>query len=103
MFSYAKDEFPKEYVPTIFDNYCTEVMIDNKPVFLNLWYVKKYFLYYRDTAGQEDYDRLRPLSYPDTDVYLLCFSVVNPETFEHVSSKVLYKKLKANSGFKNYN
>ena len=40
-----------------------------------------------DTAGQEDYDRLRPLSYPDTDVLLLCFAVDNPDSFENVADK----------------
>lgn len=38
--------------------------------------------------GQEDYDRLRPLSYPQTDVFLVCFSVVSPSSFENVKEKV---------------
>ncbi|XP_016422369.1 cell division control protein 42 homolog [Sinocyclocheilus rhinocerous] len=38
-------------------------------------------------AGQEDYDRLRPLSYPQTDVFLVCFSVVSPSSFENVKEK----------------
>lgn len=42
-----------------------------------------------DTAGQEDYDRLRPLSYPQTDVFLICFSVMSPASFENVKEKWL--------------
>jgi cell division control protein 42 len=41
-----------------------------------------------DTAGQEDYDRLRPLSYPQTDVFLVCYSVVAPASYENVKEKV---------------
>ena len=40
-----------------------------------------------DTAGQEDYDRLRPLSYPDTNVILLCFAIDHPDSFLNVSLK----------------
>jgi GTPase SAR1 family protein len=43
--------------------------------------------YHRDTAGQEDYDRLRPLSYPQTDVFVLCFSIASPTSLENVASK----------------
>lgn len=40
-----------------------------------------------DTAGQEDYDRLRPLSYPDTDVILMCFSIDSPDSLENIPDK----------------
>ncbi|KAA8577381.1 hypothetical protein FQN60_009165 [Etheostoma spectabile] len=61
---FSKDQFPEVYVPTVFENYVADIEVDGKQVELALW----------DTAGQEDYDRLRPLSYPDTDVILMCFS-----------------------------
>lgn len=38
-------------------------------------------------TGQEDYDRLRPLSYPDTDVILMCFSVDNRDSLENIQAK----------------
>ena len=41
-------------------------------------------------TGQEDYDRLRPLSYPQTDVFLVCFSVVSPASFENVKERVTF-------------
>lgn len=62
----------------VFDNYAVTVMIGGEPYTLGLF----------DTAGQEDYDRLRPLSYPQTDVFLVCFSVISPSSYENVKEKV---------------
>jgi len=76
LISYTQGTFPKEYVPTIFDNFNKQVCVDGLSVNLQLW----------DTAGQEDYSKLRPLSYPDTHVFLLCFSLVNPTSLENVVS-----------------
>merc|ERR1711936_378972 len=74
---FSKDEFPEVYVPTVFENYVADIEVDQKSVELALW----------DTAGQEDYDRLRPLSYPDTDVILMCFSIDQPDSLENIPEK----------------
>ncbi|KAK9372861.1 P-loop containing nucleoside triphosphate hydrolase protein [Lipomyces chichibuensis] len=65
------------YVPTVFENYVADVEVDGRHVELALW----------DTAGQEDYDRLRPLSYPDANVILICFSIDSPDSLDNVQEK----------------
>jgi len=77
LFAYTEGKFPDNYIPTVFDNYSANVLIDGVTCSIGLW----------DTAGQEDYDRLRPLSYPQTDVFLICFSVDSPVTLECVKCK----------------
>ncbi|CAO2658441.1 Nn.00g061640.m01.CDS01 [Neocucurbitaria sp. VM-36] len=70
--------FPAQvYVPTVFENYVADVEVDGKHVELALW----------DTAGQEDYDRLRPLSYPDSHVILICFAIDSPDSLDNVQEK----------------
>ncbi|KAK7103697.1 cell division control protein 42 homolog [Littorina saxatilis] len=75
--SYTTNGYPTEYLPTAFDNYSVLVTVDNKPVQLQLC----------DTAGQDDFDTIRPLCYPSTDVFLVCFSVVSPTSYHNVLEK----------------
>ncbi|KAJ8312114.1 LOW QUALITY PROTEIN: hypothetical protein KUTeg_009487 [Tegillarca granosa] len=65
------------YVPTVFETYVADIEVDGQEVELSLW----------DTAGQDDFDRLRPLSYPDTDVILMCFSIDSPDSLDNVHTK----------------
>lgn len=75
--SFALGEFPKEYQPTIFENYVAEIRLDGKPVQLALW----------DTAGQEEYERLRPLSYSKSHVILIAFAIDTPDSLDNVTVK----------------
>lgn len=69
--------FPTQYVPTVFENYVTDCRVDGKKVQLALW----------DTAGQEDYERLRPLAYSKAHVILVGFSIDNPDSLDNVRLK----------------
>lgn len=77
LISYTTNKYPQEYVPHVFDNYPVTVMIGGEPYTLRLI----------DTSGQEDYDQVRPLAYCKADVFLVCFSVVSPASFENVKEK----------------
>src|ERR1700712_5051812 len=65
-------------VPTVFENYVTDCRVDGKSVQLALW----------DTAGQEDYERLRPLAYSKAHVILIGFSIDSPDSLDNVKHKV---------------
>ncbi|OKL57782.1 GTP-binding protein rhoC [Talaromyces atroroseus] len=79
LISYSQGYFPEKYVPTVFENYITQTTHgrSGKTVELALW----------DTAGQEEYDRLRPLSYPETDLLFVCFAIDCPNSLENVMDK----------------
>lgn len=76
--TFRDDKFPEDYVPTTFDNYTAHMrcMIDgsSKYVTYDLW----------DTAGQESYDEMRKMSYTDTDVFLVVFSLDSRASFENI-------------------
>ncbi|GAA5972273.1 hypothetical protein JCM11641_002384 [Rhodosporidiobolus odoratus] len=74
---FAYGNFPMDYEPTVFENHTSEIVIEDTRVQLSLW----------DTAGQEDFARLRSLSYADTNVVLLCYSIEQPVSLENIEAK----------------
>ncbi|KAH8769489.1 small GTPase superfamily [Hyaloscypha finlandica] len=74
---FTRGYFPTVYEPTVFENYVHDIFVDNVHIELSLW----------DTAGQEEFDRLRSLSYDDTHAIMLCFSVDSKDSLENVESK----------------
>ncbi|KAK3089429.1 hypothetical protein FSP39_003538 [Pinctada imbricata] len=71
---FSENRFPEELTSKVFDTYEKRVIIGGKKIDLAMW----------DTAGREDYNRLRSLSYPNTDIVLMCFSIDNPVTLKNV-------------------
>jgi len=74
---YTQKTFPTSYNPTVFDTYPTDMVLadpEKTAVKVNIW----------DTAGQEEFENLRTLTYPDTDLFIVCFSMVDRNSFENV-------------------
>lgn len=75
---YVHGEHRDTYAPTGFDTYtATYHVSDTYKIQMSIW----------DTSGDSGYDRVRPLSYSDADLVLVCFSVADPDTMENVVSK----------------
>jgi small GTP-binding protein len=72
--AFTANVFPLAPSATVFDNYTTMMMVDDVIVKLVLW----------DTAGQEEYEKLRPLTYMQCDVVMMMFSVVNVNSFRSI-------------------
>src|SRR5947209_7295631 len=112
LISYKFNSFPAEYTPTVFDNYTHKVNVDGTPFNLNLWVsclhaTRTHACYaesrprtdrartsahnpvcvVQDTAGQEEYDHIRVVSYADSDVVLIVFAVTSPDSFANTKSK----------------
>jgi len=77
LLSYINRSFPAEYTPTVFDHRDCSVNLNGKTYSLELW----------DTSSSEEYDQIRPLSYPGTDIFVLMFSVVSPLSFRNIALK----------------
>jgi len=76
---FTRGYFTQVYEPTVFENYVHDLLVDGQAVEMSLW----------DTAGQEEFDRLRSLSYAETHVVMMCFSVDNPTSLENIETKWL--------------
>ena len=85
LITYTEDKFPSEYVPKIIGGNVAEVKIREETYQLQLWDTVTNSV--DNSVSQEQYDRLRPLSYPDTTIFLVCFSVCDPASFKNVQEK----------------
>ncbi|KAG7272423.1 hypothetical protein CRUP_013177 [Coryphaenoides rupestris] len=74
---FANGRFPEKYAPSVFEKHVTTITHGGRNITLNII----------DTAGQDDYDRLRPLSYQEADLILVCYDVTNHTSFDNVMIK----------------
>ncbi|XP_066946718.1 ras-related protein ced-10-like [Macrobrachium rosenbergii] len=74
LLAYTQGVFDPQYIPTVFENYAGDIELDGKKYNFTLW----------DTAGQEGFDRCRVLCYQGASVFLVCFSIDNPNSLENV-------------------
>jgi Ras-related C3 botulinum toxin substrate 1 len=76
LLSYTTNAFPGDHIPTVFDHYSTNLMVEDQQINLQLW----------DTAGQEEYKKFRSCSYPQTDIFILCFSLVSQISLQNIQN-----------------
>ena len=71
---FATGALPNEFVPAVFQPYVADLELDGRQIEIALW----------DTVDLEDYDRLRPLSYSNSHVILICYAIDTPESLTSV-------------------
>uniref|UniRef100_M4B0H2 Rho-related GTP-binding protein RhoH n=2 Tax=Xiphophorus TaxID=8082 RepID=M4B0H2_XIPMA len=74
---FTSETFPDSYKPTVFENTGVEVYMDGVQISLGLW----------DTAGNDNFKQIRPRSYQQADVVLMCYSVANPNSLASIQRK----------------
>uniref|UniRef100_A0A3Q1H778 Rho-related GTP-binding protein RhoH n=1 Tax=Acanthochromis polyacanthus TaxID=80966 RepID=A0A3Q1H778_9TELE len=74
---FTSETFPDTYKPTVFENTGVEVYMDGVQISLGLW----------DTAGNDNFRQIRPRSYQQADVVLICYSVANPSSLASIQHK----------------
>eukprot|EP00760_Papus_ankaliazontas_P035845 PhM_4_TR8049/c0_g1_i1/m.106645/K04392/RAC1; Ras-related C3 botulinum toxin substrate 1 len=77
LISFTQNSFAEDYNATVFDNYIQNIISGGKTVRLCLW----------DTSGQEEFERMRAMSYHQANVFLVCAAVDNPTSFQNLRSK----------------
>ncbi|CAD5212123.1 unnamed protein product [Bursaphelenchus okinawaensis] len=75
--AHTSGHFSEQYIPTAFDDFSVEALVNGRPDMITVC----------DTAGEEDFSSMRPLSYPDADVFLVCYSVENTDSLKHIQHK----------------
>ncbi|KAJ3106492.1 GTP-binding protein Rho1 [Phlyctochytrium planicorne] len=74
---FATGVFPETYIPTVFETVNKVFTVDGRTMEFGLW----------DTAGQEEYERLRPLSYSESHVIVICFDISNRDSLSNIAEK----------------
>lgn len=77
---FTRKNFEETYMPTVFDSGSADIVADqNNDIQVNIW----------DTSGSAEYDHIRPLSFGDATVFIVCFDVTRSTTLENIQRKWL--------------
>lgn len=77
LMTFSSGKFPEGYKPRTVENDIFNLSVDGRTVELE----------FCDTVGEDDFDKVRPLAYPNTDVVVMCFSIERPESLESIAKK----------------